>query len=182
MLSPTPLFWNDGNNQVTDNNNNNNNNNQVTNEFFMHWDSVLSAQDHACRGFYSHSGVSPKESTQVWRHPKNISLEFPDFRLTLTTSRKYSRKYELWWKFDENWLNDGWDMTRWICKYCHTFSIICVHVRTERKITKNVLVEICHRSTAHILGNFCSIFVNFFRHNLCFGKFFLNISRKVCNV
>jgi len=37
-------------------------------------------------------------------------LEFPDF---IATVRKYWREYELWWKFDESWANDGWDMTRW---------------------------------------------------------------------
>jgi len=41
---------------------------------------------------------------------KIISLEFPDF---ITTARKYLRKYELLWKVDENWPNDGWDMSCW---------------------------------------------------------------------
>jgi len=61
-------------------------------------------------------------------------------------------------------------MTCWIYKYCHTFSPICVPVRTESKITVKFM-KIFLRLTARISANFCSIFVKFSH----LWKFFLNI-------
>jgi len=109
----------------------------------------------------------------VWHHKKNIFLEFWNF---ITTARKYSWKYELWWKCDVNWAKDSRDMTRWIYKYCHTFSLICVPVRTESKITENVWrflfvqLLISQQIFARFLSNF--------HHKLYFWKCFLNIMTK----
>jgi len=106
---------------------------------------------------------------------KNISLEFPDL---ITTARKYSRKYELWWKFVENWLNDGWDMTYEFTIFAIHFFINCVRVWTERKISKSVWrcvfiqLLISQWIFARVLSNF--------HQNLCFWKFFLNIVIKNC--
>jgi len=77
----------------------------------------------------------------------------------ITTAEKYSWKYELWWKFDVNWAKDGWDMTRWVYKYCHTFSLIC-SVRTESKITENVwrFLFVPLVVSQRIFARFCPIF------------------------
>jgi len=87
------------------------------------------------------------------------------FRTSRFIAKKYSRKYELWWTFYVNWAKDGWDMSRRIYKYCHTFSRpIYVPVRTKSKITENlwrfffVQLLISQRSVVRFLSNFHHIF------------------------
>jgi len=78
---------------------------------------------------------------------------------------------KIWCKLE--WAKDGQEMTRWIHKYYHTFSLICVLVQTESKITENVW-----RFLFIQLLIFQQIFARFlsnFHRNLYFWKFFLNI-------
>jgi len=56
-------------------------------------------------------------------------LEFLNF---ITFVKKYSRKYELWWKFDENWAKAGWDMSHFLL-FLHAFMKVWTHASLLRR-------------------------------------------------